>query len=130
MAGILLTLLILIALSITYNIFTTTVHENVITNFSNGFNVELLRLQMNRMCSVTRDFIEGRYDMFTDVSWKNDILKTYNTLKIIRSNTLIFDSKPITVLYRSINYTGSMNEIIDVMISHVYELTLGNFSQN
>lgn len=38
----------------------------------------------------------------------------------------MFDSEQIVVSYRNINYTGTLNEIIDVMVSHIYEMTLGN----
>ena len=54
--GIFFTLLVLIALSITYNIFASNAHEDVVWNYSNGFRVEQLRLQMNRMCAITRDY--------------------------------------------------------------------------
>ncbi len=85
-------------------------------------------MQMNRMCSITRDYENNLYTNSPTLDWKKDLLRAYNSLKAIRLNSLIFDSDEITVLYRDINYTGTLNEIIDVMVSHIYEMTLGNIT--
>jgi hypothetical protein len=90
MTGIFSILVILVGLSIGYNSLATSVHDDVVSYYSNGFKIEQLRLQMNRICSIIRDIEDGRYKNITILNWKNDLLTAYSNLKDLRYQSLLF----------------------------------------
>jgi hypothetical protein len=55
MTGIFSILVILVGLSLGYNSVASSLHDDVTTYFSNSLKIEQLRLQMNRIISITRD---------------------------------------------------------------------------
>jgi hypothetical protein len=66
------------------------VHSDVVGFYSNCFRIEQLRLQMNRITSITRDIEDNRYANLPGLSWRSDLLTAYNKLKDLRYESLLF----------------------------------------
>ena len=81
MTGIFSILVILVGLSLGYNSIATSLHDDVVTYYSNGLKIEQLRLHMNRIVSITRDIEFNRYKKFPILDWKSDLLTSYTNLK-------------------------------------------------
>ena len=81
MTGIFSILVILVGLSLGYNSIATSLHDDVVTYYSNGLKIEQLRLHMNRIVSITRDIEFNRYEKFPILDWKSDLLTSYTNLK-------------------------------------------------
>jgi len=92
--------------------------DSISTQYSQFINIESLIIDFKRILCILRDYASGFILQFPDFSLKNEVGISYGRIQNLK-NQMMFTNDEYTIQFQSLAMTGTIIELIDVILAHV-----------
>lgn len=84
-------------------------------------NIQSFNIDFQRLLTILRDQTSGLLNNFPQIVFKNEVQESYSRIQQLKNSTL-FDSTEYSINFQNLIMTGTLSELVDVMLAHVTQI--------
>jgi hypothetical protein len=119
--GVILLGIALIAFSIALIIQFQSDSQSIQSDYIQHQNIQSFNIDFQRLLTLLRDQTSGLFSNYPQVVFKNEVQESYSRIQQLKNSTL-FDSSEYSINFQSLIMTGTLSELVDVILAHVTQI--------